>query len=528
MQFIINIFFFHPFFMLRELQKSRILSFLNSHTNPWKILILDTHTQSILSPLFKIKELRECGITSYFLISNTRYPISNTPAIYFVSNIDEISQDVINNLYSDYHIHSPNTIKRKDLEKLAITLSKKGLGLKISQITDQYVDFISLQNDFFTFNMIDSYILKEDISGWRQIVQSLVSICSTLGGVPLLCSTDEMTYTISKMIEEKTINNQIFSNSDNKFTTKKPLVILINRDYDIFSPIQHVWSYSALMDDLLNLDNNKINIKDKIYDLDPSDPLWKDNRNEYFPLVVERVEKSLIEYKKEMALRSIDSKSDKKSIQDTLEKAPELAKKNESVNAHISICLEMVEEIKNRNIDEFYKLEKTGYSEEDLMIISEKGSDEDILRLALSIINKDTEVAEAMLKKRNIKSDVIEYFKQYRTKTTIEKSKLSNVVSSILGNVQKFLPVKEKSPISDLVENVWNNLCSSNYKLLGSFNDKKEVSCVVVCMIGGCTYSELKTLKILEEKIKIPIIYGGTEVLNARRFIEQVEKGIKK
>jgi sec1 family domain-containing protein 1 len=508
--------------MLRELQKSRILSFLKSHTHPWKVLILDTHTQSIISPLLKIKELRDCGITSYFLISNTRYPISNTPAIYFVSDVDEISKDVLDNLYSDYHIHSSSTIKRKDLEKLAVTLSRKGLGLKVSQITDQYVDFISLQDDFFTFNMIDSYIKKEDISGWRQIVTSLVSICVTLGGIPALCSTDEMTHDICKMVEEKTANNKIFSGIGNK---KKPLIILINRDYDIFTPIQHVWSYSALMNDLLNLNNNKISIKNKVYDLDPSDPLWKDNRNEYFPLVVERVESSLVEYKKEMALRSIDSKSDKKSIQDTLEKAPELARKNDSVNSHISICLEMVEEIKKRSIDDFYKLEKTGYTEEDLMMISEKGTEEDILRLALSIINKDTEVAEAMLKKRNIKSESVEYFKQYRTKTTIEKSKLSNVVSSLMGNVQKFLPVREKSPISDLVENVWNN--TGSYKILGSLDHKKDVSCVVVCMVGGCTYSELKTLKILEERIRVPIIYGGTEVLNARNFIDQVERSIK-
>lgn len=508
--------------MLRELQKSRILQFLNSHTHPWKVLILDKHTQSIISPLLKIKELRDLGITSYFLISSTRYPISSTPAIYFVSDVDEISKDVLNNLYSDYHVHSCNTIKRKDLEKLAVTLSRKGLGLKISQVTDQYVDFISLQDDFFTFNMVDSYIKKDDLLGWRQITTSLLSICVTLGSVPILCSTDEMTHNIIKMVEEKTINNKMFK--DGK---KKPLIILINRDYDIFTPIQHVWSYSALMDDLLNLDNNKILIKNKIYDLDPSDPLWKDNRNEYFPLVVERVERSLVEYKKEMALRSIDSKSDKKSIQDTLEKAPELAKKNDSVNSHISICLEMVEEIKKRNIDDFYRIEKTGYTEEDLMNISEKGTEEDILRLGLSIINKDTEVAEAMLKKRNIKSEAVEYFKQYRTKTMIEKSKLSNVVSSIMGNVQKFLPVREKSPISDLVEDVWNNLGSSTYKILGSTCDKKEVSCVVVCMVGGCTYSELKTLKILEERIRVPIIYGGTEVLNARRFIEQVERGIK-
>jgi len=515
--------------MLRNLQKSRILSFLNSNPYPWKVLILDKHTQSIISPLLKSKELRDCGITAYFLFSSYRQPIANTPALYFVSNISEISKDVLNSLYFEYNIHCVNSIQRKDLESLALTLSKKCVANQITQVYDQYVDFISLQDDLYTLDIPDSYYLKESREIWKSIVSSMLSIFVTLDSVPYIFSTDETTNTICKMIKDKMANNKLFDNKSHK----RSLLIMVNRDYDVFTPIQHVWSYSALMDDLLTLENNKIVINNKTYDLDPSDPLWKDNRNEYFPLVVEKVEAALLEYKKEMALRSIDNKSDKKAITDLLDKTPELAKKNESVNSHITICLEMVDIIKKRNIDEFYRIEKTGYSDEELMTVSEKGTDQDILRLALSIINtKDGNVAEAMLKKRNIKTNVTEFFKKFRTKTTVEKSKFFNMVSSIMGNVQKFLPVKEKSPLSDLVENIWNNSKSDVFKMFDPLNvdtfRKENVSSIVVCMVGGATYSELKTLKNLEEKIGIPIIYGGTEILNSKKFLDQVEKLMRK
>ncbi|EQB60563.1 vesicle protein sorting-associated [Vairimorpha apis BRL 01] len=517
--------------MLRDLQKSRILSFLKLHENPWKILIIDDRTQQIISPLIKIKELREMGITSYFLISNKRYKIGNTPAIYFISSIMDIPKDIYEDLYSEYYIHCVNTIKRKDLEKVAINLSKQGLGLKIKCVYDQFIDFVSLQDDFFSFEIKNSFLEINNTDMWRQFVFCLMSIFVTLESIPLIFSTDEVSRNVGKMLSDKIKGTDII-----KKQVKRPILILVNRNYDVFTPIQHVWSYSALMNDLLGLESNKIKIKDKIYDLDPSDPLWKDNRNEYFPLVVEKVEKALLEYKKEMALRSIDTKSDKKAIQKTLEKAPELAKKNESVNAHISICLEMVDIIKNRNIDEFYKIEKSGYNDEELMSISEKGDQSDILRFALNIINsKDGDLAEAMLKKRNVKTNIINFFKQFRPKTTIEKSTLSNVVSSIMGNVQKFLPLKEKSPISDLLENVYYSIKSQNYNdydvidpIDGNLLRINDVSCLVVCVLGGCTYQDLKTLKILEEKLKIPIIYGGTEVLNSKNFLDQVECLMKK
>ena len=41
---------------------------------------------------------------------------------------------------------------------------------------------------------------------------------------------------------------------------------------------------------------------------------------------------------------------------------------------------------------------------------------------------------------------------------------------------------------------------------------------------GGVTYTELKELKEIEKKYAIPIILGGTEILNAQNLIEQLEK----
>ncbi|WUR04803.1 SEC1 family transport protein SLY1 [Vairimorpha necatrix] len=459
-------------------QKERILSFLNT-PHPWKILILDSVTQSILSPLLSSKDLRDCGITSYFLISNKRLPVSNTPALYFVSDISNIYKDILDNLYTEYLIYSVSNIKRKDLENLGLILGRKGLGHYITQIYDQYVDFISLQEDLYTFNITNSYINKDNLD----IYKNILSIFITIKSKPTIISTDNLTNHYQDILKQISKNNII-----QKFINKS-LLILINRDYDIINPIKHSWSYSSLISDLLDLKNNKLKIKNKIFNLDLNDEIYKNNMNEYFPIVVENVEEELLKYKKEVACK----------LNILLDKTNNLIKQNEKINKHIEICTEILRIIKERSLDEFYKVQNNDNININNINTLVNDDFNDLLRLGLVIGDYD------LLKSKNIKSKLIDFYKKLKEE---KNQNFNNFVGKILKNV---LPVKEKSPISDLVQDIWNQR-------------KEEYKNIVVCMIGGATYSELKTLKILEEKIRVPIIYGGTEVLNSKEFMDQVNE----
>ncbi|CAD26234.1 similarity VACUOLAR PROTEIN SORTING-ASSOCIATED PROTEIN (SEC1 FAMILY) [Encephalitozoon cuniculi GB-M1] len=515
--------------MLRELQKQRIKAFLVAPNNPWKILVLDSRTQQIIGPLMKVSELRECGITAHFLVTQERHPISNTPAVYFVESADGVLDDVLAELYSEYYLNFATSVTRGEIESLGLGLSERGLGLRIRSVYDQFVDFIALQDDMFTLGMKGSFIEMENPDTWRRMVMSVMSVFVTLGEVPFIVATDDdVTTQMARMLETKIRNTGVI-----KRGSKRPVLVLVSRSHDVITPVQHVWSYSALMNDLFALESNKITLKSgKVFDLDPQDELWRRNANEYFPVVVERVEKELLEYKKEMALRSIDEKTDKKVIQEALDKAPELAKRNESVNAHISICSEMVEMIKERAIDDFYKVEKGGHTNQELIELSEKGSDEDVLRLAILLLNtKDFDLIDPLLRKRKIKSKAIEFFRRHGgTRSEKLGTLYSQVVTSLMGNVKKLLPVKEQTPISSLVETIYGDIKSQIYSGLRVFDSMgsksiyaSEISRLVVFGVGGGTYTELKTLKLLEERIGVPIIYGSTEILNAREFLRQVE-----
>ena len=51
----------------------------------WKVLIYDKLGQDIISPLLKVNEIRENGITMHLALSKERLPIPDVPAVYFIS-----------------------------------------------------------------------------------------------------------------------------------------------------------------------------------------------------------------------------------------------------------------------------------------------------------------------------------------------------------------------------------------------------------------------------------------------------------
>jgi hypothetical protein len=62
----------------------------------WKLLILDSVGQSIVSPILKVNDLREQGVTLFLQLKQTRERVEQVPAVYFVepsaANIDRILQ----------------------------------------------------------------------------------------------------------------------------------------------------------------------------------------------------------------------------------------------------------------------------------------------------------------------------------------------------------------------------------------------------------------------------------------------------
>jgi sec1 family domain-containing protein 1 len=131
---------------------------------------------------------------------------------------------------------------------------------------------------------------------------------------------------LDKKIREnlRDTRNNLFLNdsiNQNSLSFQRPLLILLDRNFDLATPLHHTWTYQALINDLLNLKLNRVDIEiksnnsptgkeTKIYDLLPSDKFWKQQKGNPFPVVAESIQEELEKYKQ--------SESELKSLKETI------------------------------------------------------------------------------------------------------------------------------------------------------------------------------------------------------------------
>ncbi|EJW04145.1 hypothetical protein EDEG_01581 [Edhazardia aedis USNM 41457] len=547
--------------MLRVLQKDRILKFLNPDPSLYyKILILDDSTKDIISPLLKMNELRNIGITTYFMLNSNRQKIEGIPAIYFVKNTSEnlktIMQDVVQKqLYSAYFLNFVTQIDRESLEELAVTVGEGHFGFHIQSIFDQYVDFIALQNKLFTFNSKSlecelknnarkfmAYVDFEKNEILKNYADQLYSVFLSFNEVPFIlsqnCDKSSAEYKLTNILNDKFRNINLIER-----TQKRPLLIFLDRNFDMFTPVEHPWTYNSLVSDLQNFSLNKVVIQSQdnnpkepktfTFELCEDDFFWQKNQAEQFPVVSQKIEEELLEHKKELALKCIDDKADREKMLKALEKAPELVKKNDSIKAHTHLCLNIVEKIKKRSYDDFFSLENMrNISEDQLLEISEKGNDYDIIRLALKkkgII--DDKILVALLQKRKIDTKILDFPCFNKVKQQTDLGMRQRMITSIVGNVKKLLPMSNEPLIHSVIENIYNNIHNGRLESY-YFKDPimkrdhfydKEISKIVVVVLGSGNYHEFNSLKNLELKLNLEIFYGCDQIVNAEEFIEQVK-----
>lgn len=382
----------------------------------WKVLIYDRFGQDIISPLLTVKELRELGVTLHLNLHSDRDSIPDVPAVYFVlpteDNIRRICQDLQNQLYDSYYLNFISAINRQKLEDIAQTALQSNCVQVVSKVFDQYLNFISLEEDLFCLRNSDRELSYYDINRgdvkdaemeqmMDTIVDSLFSVFVTLGTVPIIrCPRGNAAEMVGQKLDKKLRENlrdarNSFFTTDNiqagQFSFQRPLLVLLDRNLDIASMLHHTWTYQALAHDVFNLVLNRVEIeelvevrgpagnmmtkkKKKSYDLNPSDKFWEKEKGSPFPQVAEAVQEQLERYKShedeikkmksamglegddEVAFGMLNDTTAK--LTSTVSSLPELLEMKRLIDMHTNIATAMLEHIKQRKLDTYFEMEE--------------------------------------------------------------------------------------------------------------------------------------------------------------------------
>ncbi len=250
----------------------------------WKILLYDRLGQDLLSPILNVKALREEGVTLHLLIQQTdRDPVPDVPAIYFCrpteENLARIAKDLEDGLYGSYYFNFISPISRQRLEDLAQAALRVDAVAHVKRLFDQYVNFISLESEMFTLRHQNSSSLSyhalntpavtdagmEDMIG--QVVESLFSVCVTLGTVPIIrCPRGNAAEAVAARLDKKLrenlrdARNSLFLSDGvqaGQFSFYRPVLILLDRQFDLATPLHHTWTYQAMTHDVLQYSLNR-------------------------------------------------------------------------------------------------------------------------------------------------------------------------------------------------------------------------------------------------------------------------------
>nr|XP_022906096.1 protein sly1 homolog [Onthophagus taurus] len=500
----------------------------------WKVLVYDRVGQDIISPLISVKELRELGVTLYVQLHSDRDPIPEVPAIYFCvpneENLGRISQDFQNGTYDIYHLNFISPISRQKLEDLASAAIQANSVANIHKVYDQYINFISLEDDMFILKHQNS----DDLSYYainrgeikdtemdlimNSMVDSLFSFFVTMGSVPIIRSPKgNAAEMVAKQLDKKLrdnlfdARNNLFQNDAQagNFNFQRPLLIILDRNVDMATPLHHTWTYQALAHDVLDLTLNRVVIeepavggarsKTRPCELDSKDKFWSSHKGSPFPTVAEAIQEELEQYRSseeevkrlknsmgidndtDLAVSMVSDNTAK--ITSAVNSLPQLLEKKRLIDMHTTIATAILNYIKSRKLDSFFELEEKIMSkvltEKNLMDIiqdRETGTVEDKMRLFIiyfictpSITEGEFKKFEGVLAEAGCDTSAMNFIKRWRnfskmtspsnqyegsgTKTVNMFSKLVSQGSSFVMEGVKNLVVKRHNlPVTKIVD----------------------------------------------------------------------------
>ncbi|EXC31558.1 SEC1 family transport protein [Morus notabilis] len=460
---------------LRQRQAECIIRMLNlnqpvnatgtANEDVYKILIYDRFCQNILSPLIHVKDLRKHGVTLYFLIDKDRKPVLDVPAVYFVQptppNIQRIIADASRSLYDTFHLNFSSSIPRPLLEDLASgTLNSDSIS-RIAKVHDQYLEFVTLEDNLFSLAQKSSYVqLNDPSAGDREIeeiiekiVGGLFCVLATLAVVPIIrCPRGGPAEMVASALDQRLRDhllskNNLFTEGGNFVSSfQRPILCIFDRNFELSVGIQHDFRYRPLVHDILGLKLNRLTVPGekggtKSYELDGSDPFWVANGSLEFPEVAVEIETQLNKYKKDVddvnrrtggtdgaEFEGTDLIGNTKHLMNAVNSLPELTERKQVIDKHTNIATVLLGEIKERSLDSYAKKEndmiiRGGIDRNDLLgVLRGKGTKMDKLRFAImylisseSINQAEVEAVEAALRESEVDTSAFQYVKKIKS-----------------------------------------------------------------------------------------------------------------
>ncbi|KAF6071264.1 Sec1 family protein [Candida albicans] len=301
---------------------------------------------------------------------------------------------------------------------------------------------------------------------------------------------------------------------------QRPVLILLDRNFDLASMFSHSWIYQCMVSDVFQLQRNTIKItkhaakdgeKDstKNYDVDPKDFFWNKYSQLPFPDAVESADAELNAYKNDAkevtaktgisSLDDIDPNANATAnIQQAVEKLPELTARKATLDMHMDILSSLINELQAKNLDKYFEIEQNA-------------TDPKVLKEFLELLVVDSERDSSLDKLRTfiILTLLVDLTPEYIEKVkSIFKEKYPQVDLSSFNYILKFKEHSKLANLSTLNEtsnNFTNQASQMNSSALLSGLSSKLYGLTEGKISEGLTSIATRIKSFIPEKKLLPI-----------------------
>jgi sec1 family domain-containing protein 1 len=349
---------------------------------PWQVLVADSFARDMLSALLSARDLRRHGFTLHTQIDAPRGAVPDAPATYLVAptpeNVAWLLKDIqTRHLYERVSLAFTSAASRPLLAALGAQLT---VPSPVARVLDLHTNFVSLEQNMFSLAMRDSFVRVKSIDDddaldhfVQPIVSGLLSVCVTLGLVPIIrAQRGGPAAAVATALDDAVREHLDLFQRDSSAsvsTFRRPLLLLLDRDFDLNAMLYHTWTYQALVYDSFPTKLNTVTLpaSGARYELDKGgDAFWAEKASAPFPEVAEGIEAALALYRNDV--ESINRRAggegaaaangpSTSALAAAVASLPELAERKHSIDVHTTIATAVLEEIEARALDTFFELE---------------------------------------------------------------------------------------------------------------------------------------------------------------------------
>lgn len=553
------------------------------------IMIVDKKTLGIISGAVSVIDLTERGVTVIESLEKVRKPMPDIDALYFLTpttkSITKLTSDFIEQVpYRQVHLFFTGKIT----EKLMHTIANSSVMPYIKTFKEVNCGFRVVGRESFSLecsNMLGNLYLSKSSAERAESIsymsQGLTSVCGIMRELPHICY--QATSVLGKELAlrlEREIEETYRKLPELPIKTNRPIMIILDRSYDLAVPLAHDVHYEALLKDLFEIgpdgkvkyesaDNSgAINVKEAV--INEKDSVWVKIRYEEVDEAQAILNQELRNFRSQnQVIERAGDETGEQDIKTMAKVVSGLSNYNETVSkfaVHRFLLESCMKSFADEGITEISRLEqmiltgfdseKKEYKEGDMVrnisnMIQNLKSGNDKLRLAmLAVVAMDLSPSDRKSITDQLSSDLALHLPKLsnfglslqavgKTKKRLEKlyinslqsrtPQITKIFSYAIPKLSDYIFAAKTSTLEAEgfvfgksvplnAEELQPNVQSLRKKKGPVVRNKGKV---IIFIIGGVSYAEIRLCKDFPD---VQLVMGGTKVVSPLEFLEEIKK----